>query len=385
MAAEPTIEDLKIKVRELEKELKRQKKIEGELRESEEKFKTLFENANDELIYIDTEGRVVELNSKIEDLFGYTRDEVLGRKFTEFDFLKPEFLEQSLEILNDVISGKPMQGIIEFEGIHKSGRKVFFEGSSGLIKKEGEIQGVLIIIRDITERKKTEKELIAYQEILRSLSNELLLSEEKERRRIARDLHDSVGQALAISKIKLASLQEISDASEYTKTLNEVRELINQTILDTRTLTFELSPPVLYELGFEAAVEWLIDQVQERHGIIIDFHDDGLDKEMNDSTKVLMFRVARELLINTVKHSKTETAEVAVQKDGTNIQFSIQDYGIGFDPEKIDPHASGTGGFGLFSIRDRLSHIDGCLEIESEHGTGTRVTMIVPTGKEEKR
>lgn len=378
MTVKPTYEELEQQVADLKKEILARKQIESELRESEEKFKTIFQSVNDEIVYIDTDGTIVELNDRIENFFGYKREEVIGRKFSEFDFLKPEFLQKSIEILNDVVSGKPAQGIVEFEGTSKKGKRVFFEGSSGIIKEDGKIKGVLVIVRDITERKQKEKELLAYQEKLRSLSNELLLTEELERRRIATDLHDSIGQSLAFAKIKLGVVQEASTSNEFKEELDKIRKLIEQTISDTRTLTFELSPPVLYELGFEAAVEWFIEQIQKQHDISIEYTDDGHHKPMRDSTKILMFRAARELLINVVKHADTTKAKVTIQKDKEKIKFIIQDNGAGFDTSKINAHLQGTGGFGLFSIQDRLSHIGGHLNIESKYGKGTKVTMIAP-------
>ncbi len=122
------------------------------------------------------------------------------------------------------------------------------------------------MIRDITERKASEEKIRVYEEQLRSLASELTLLEERERRRIANDLHDHIGQNLALSKIKLGELRA-SVSSSLVKPLHEIHGLIEQTIQYTRSLTFELSPPILYELGFEAAVEWLAEQIQEKHGI----------------------------------------------------------------------------------------------------------------------
>jgi PAS domain S-box-containing protein len=378
MAPESSVQVLKQRVKELEQELAQCRKIEEELRESEQKFKTLFANASDEIIYIDADGTAVEINDKMESLFGYERDLVIGRKFTEFDFFTPDLLQETIKNFEEVIAGRSFPGLVEFEAIHKSGRKIFFEANAGVIREEGRIKGLLITLRDITERKHTERELIEYQNKLRSLSDELLLTEEEERRRIATDLHDRIGQALAIAKIKLGELRQSISSSVMGEELDAVRKLIEQTILDTRSLTFELSPPVLYEFGFEAAIEWLVEQIHERYGVRIEFQDDGQEKPVAESVRVLLFRSARELLINTVKHAEARTARVWISRSGDTIEFRLEDDGVGFDPSQINSSIRGTGGFGLFSIRDRLSHIGGDLRIESRRKEGTRVVMTAP-------
>jgi len=166
--------------------------------------------------------------------------------------------------------------------------------------------------------------------------------------------------------------------------LAEVCDSLDQTIENTRLLTFDLSSPILYELGFEAAVaEWLVEQIQQKYGIATEFEDDGQHKPLDEDIRVLLFRDVRELLINVVKHAHAHKVKVTVRKVGSNIYVSVADDGVGFDIAEVSSIATKTGGFGLFSIRERLERLGGHLEVESKRGHGTKVTITAPL-KDEK-
>ena len=183
---------------------------------------------------------------------------------------------------------------------------------------------------------------------------------------------------MAFCNIKLGALQESASSSGLGESVREIRKHIEQVIGDTRSLTFELSPPILHELGFEAAVEWLAEQVQSENGITSDFEDDGQPKPLNKDILFLLFRAVRELLVNVVKHAQARHVKISIQRDENDIKVIVIDDGIGFDPTMTDSQSGITRGFGLFSIRERLDHIGKRLEIESQPGQGTRVTLVAP-------
>jgi signal transduction histidine kinase len=205
------------------------------------------------------------------------------------------------------------------------------------------------------------------------------LAEERERRRLATELHDRISQALVISKIKLDALRKSGRSRKLDKALEDVCNSIGQTIQDTRTLTFDLGSPVLHELGFEAAVsEWLTDRIQKKHGITVEFEDDGEPKPLDDDARILLFRDVRELLTNVAKHASAHKVKVSIRKVGSEMHIRVEDDGWGFDTKKAAATAVRNGGFGLFSIRERLGQLGGHLEIESEPGCGTKATLIAP-------
>jgi PAS domain S-box-containing protein len=235
------------------------------------------------------------------------------------------------------------------------------------------------LVLEVEERKKKEQELLGYQQRLRHVSSELLQTEERERRRIATEIHDRIGQALAVSKIQLGALQAEADSEDIKKKIEDVRGLLSQTIRDTRTLTFELSPPVLYELGLQAALEWLAEIVRKQSGLAVDVAGDGSDRKLDPDRRVLLFRTCRELLLNVVKHAGARRVRVSVHGDGAAILVSISDDGTGFDPDLLqagyDPFERG---FGLFSIREQLRHHGGTFNVDSAPDRGSEVTIVMP-------
>ena len=232
---------------------------------------------------------------------------------------------------------------------------------------------------DITERKQAEENLRWYQQQLRSLAAELALAEEQERHRIATDLHDGVAQLLAASKVKLESLKvECQSDLRMAEPVHELRLLIEEAIRGTRSLVLDLSPPILHELGFEPAVQWLAEKTQAEHGIAVSFEHDGQAKPLSEDMGLGLFRAVRELLINVVKHARAKQVKVSAQRDGPNIRIQVQDDGVGFDWAEFRSRKDLKSGFGLFSVRERIEYFGGSFQLDSELGRGTRVTLLVP-------
>lgn len=232
---------------------------------------------------------------------------------------------------------------------------------------------------EIKVRKEVEKKLLVYQKQLQSLSSQILLIEEREKRRIASELHDCIGQTLALTKIKLGLLGKLSESVESKKIIDETIQLVEETIKGTRTLTFELSPPILYELGLRQAIQWLVDQFSEQHGITIRLEKYERDISSDKTIRFILFQAVRELLINIVKHAKATGVDVTMSLVNDNLKIVIEDNGIGFSED-----AKAYTGYGLFNIRERINHINGHFEVKSIHSRGTRATIMVPLDLSEK-
>jgi signal transduction histidine kinase len=237
---------------------------------------------------------------------------------------------------------------------------------------------------EIEERIGNEKKMREQQEKLRSLSTELVLTEERQRRQIATELHDRIGQNLAVTKMKLGELRESYPSNLPAAQLSRISEIVEQTIQDTRSLTFEISPPILYALGLRPALESLIDQIQEQYKIRIKFSDDGQPKFLNDSSRVIIYRAVRELLFNVVKHACAQSAEVFIRRIDDSIQIGIEDDGVGCDISQVDSRMNKARGFGLFSIRERFNHLGGRVDVQSKPGEGTRVILLLPVTCDEQ-
>ena len=216
--------------------------------------------------------------------------------------------------------------------------------------------------------------LMDYQQRLRTLAAQLSAAEDRERRLIAADLHDSVGQYLSMANQRLKMLR--MDQPPPPHTLDQIIMLVDKAILETRSLTAQLSPPVLYLIGLEAALEWLTDISQERFGLKIEVMDDGSYKPLDHEARDFLFRAVLELVNNVAKHADTNLAVIVLEKEDDYLKLSVADHGKGFDYCNADPFDS--EGFGLFSIRERIFALGGRIVISSEPDNGTTVTLLWP-------
>jgi signal transduction histidine kinase len=226
-----------------------------------------------------------------------------------------------------------------------------------------------------------EKELA----IRKTLASELSYAEERERRRIAIGVHDNLGQKLVMVKFRLQALTaSVSDRNMQTALSNEII-MMDDILDDIRSLTFELSNPLLYEVGFESAIKsWLKTEIQKNAGLKCEFTSDDKKIELDEDIKIVLFKAARELLINIVKHAKARTVKVGIAKRNNEVVVTVEDDGAGFDVSKLGLPSGEEGGFGLFSVKERLEYMGGRLEIESWSGKGTRIVMTAPVTKSEQ-
>ena len=212
----------------------------------------------------------------------------------------------------------------------------------------------------------------------------LAQADEAERRHIATELHDGVGQQLAVSRIKLGVLRALTSSTPLAESLGEVCEILEDVIGKTRTLTFDLSSPVLHELGLGPALEQLVEHLREEHGIECDLEQHGDPQPLDEQTRGILFRAVRELLFNIVKHARARKATVSIRTQADTVQIAVADDGVGFAVSSGFAGRHSGDGFGLFSIHERLEFIGGSLRVESLPGRGTRVTLVAPLKQPER-
>ena len=198
-------------------------------------------------------------------------------------------------------------------------------------------------------------------------------------------IHDDLGQKLAMVKFRLQALQGSVSDRNMLAALNNECIVMDDILDDIHSLTFELSNPLLYEVGFEAAMKsWLKYEIEKNAGLKCEFASDDKKIELDEDTKVVLFKAVRELLINIVKHAGARTVKVGIAKRNNEVEVTVEDDGVGFDVSKLGLPSGKKGGFGLFNIRERLEYIGGRLEIESSPAKGTRVVMTAPVKKSEQ-
>jgi PAS domain S-box-containing protein len=359
----------------LQEEFIERLKAEEALRKSEEHHRTLIETMNEGLSMVDKDGIITFVNDQFCSMTGYAKDELIG------SYEKTLLDKENQKIFRRHWSRRKKGDASPYEITltKKQGGKLHaYISPKPLFDDSGDFSGSFGIFTDITERKQAEEKLYHYQEQLRSLASELSLVEERQRRCIATELNDYISQALYYCKNKLEMLKETKTIQDCSTSTDEIVNLIEQIIQYTKSLTFQLGTPILYEEGLEAALKWLGYQFQKQVGLIFHFEDDLKPKPLADETIILLYQAVRELLINVTRHAKAKNARVSIERDYKHVHIQVEDDGIGFDTTKINPYKTETSGFGLFSIHERLKFLGGEFKLISKPGVGTRASLIVP-------
>jgi PAS domain S-box-containing protein len=254
-----------------------------------------------------------------------------------------------------------------------------------LLDEHGQVEYLVFALEDVTERTKAEQQLQALNQTLhrrtqqlRALASDLTLAEQRERHRLAQLLHDHLQQLLVGAKFRASPLHRSSDP-QIAQAARDIDDLLDQSIAASRSLTAELSPPILHEAGLIPALEWLCGSIRQTHGLQIKYSFDPHAEPRSADVRVLLFQSVRELLLNTIKHSGVKVAQLHATAVDGQTRILVADGGKGFDPAAADPGA-GMRGFGLFSIQERVDSLGGRVEIDSAPGRGTRVTLYAPMG-----
>jgi PAS domain S-box-containing protein len=352
--------------------------LESQLILSEERFSLFMENLPGVAFIKDTRGRYIFCNKGCELAFAKNGvQEILNR--TDAELWPPEIAAGYVENDRQVLSNKSALQFVQPYFRRGNSKKLWMIVTKfPILDQNGEPVLLCGIGIDISEKKEAEDALRDQQEQLLALTAELSLAEERERRRIAGELHDQIGQTLAFAKIKLDVLHHALHSSGHARSIAEIRRAIETSIQEVRTLTFQISPPLLYELGFEAALDWLCEWALETHGLVVRFQDDWEPEELAEAVRSTLFQAVRELLINVAKHGHTKKAEISLRKSADGLLLQVADQGAGFDLTKLAVKKENKSGFGLFNIRQRIGYLGGGFSIASDPGKGTRVTLVVP-------
>ena len=347
------------------------KQLEKSLKESEHRFRITLLNSP---IVVFNQDRNLRFTWIYNPHHGYSQDDVIGK--TDADFFEIESIARLTEIKRSVIE----TGISRREEVSMklAGELLYYDSTfEPLRDPEGNIMGITCVAIDITKRKQDEELIRSYQEQLSLLASRLSLVEEKERRRIAKDLHDNIGQILACAKLKLGELNK-SFHVDCRPAVGQIYELVDQSIRYTRSLTAELSVPILYEMGLQPAVAWLGREFQKNHAVQFHLRDDGTNKPLNEDVQIVLFKAVRELLTNVGKHAHAKNITVSLARKDGSMQITVEDDGVGFDVEDTRKGTRIQTCFGLFSTREALKNCAGSLDIDSAPGRATRITLTAP-------
>jgi two-component system CheB/CheR fusion protein len=355
------------------------KQAQESLRRSEERLRLTLESVTDyAYITLDTSGRIVDWQAGAELMFGYSRDEILGQPVAIL--FTPEDRAQGApeaEIEQARTTGRAAD---ERWHLRKDGTRFFMSGVMVPLH-DGKIIGYVKVARDLTERRQMEEALESEVQVrteqVRTLVIQLAMSEQEERRRISGILHDDLQQQLFSLNVQLAMLHQQLDSQALTdarQTIADIGEALGNSIQVTRSLSVNLSPPILHDEGLFEAIRWLASHIEQQQGLHVEVRLEGTLPLLDEDLRVLLFQVVRELLFNIVKHAGVTTAAVALAVENQQLRIEVSDRGQGFDATLHRAQASQ----GLLRISQRLELIGGRFEVNSSPGQGTHVIIHVP-------
>ncbi|MBU0528807.1 PAS domain S-box protein [bacterium] len=355
----------------LQHEITERMQIQALLKESHDRYESIFDGTEDGIVYSDWKGNILSVNSAFSKLTGIKRDDIIGQNGITLakQLIPKQFMPGITQFINNVLKGVAVRGF-PFEYNNKS--------LELHIQEEKGKPGITVMIRDVTELNKTKGKIILHQKNLQSLTNELTMAEEKTRRRLAITLHDKLGQSLILAKFKINELTKQATDSKHKKVINEITSFIEDAINESRNITYELSPTVLYEMGLISAISWKLDEIEKSKKIRTSLLDQSKSYEIGKRKEIILYRTICELLQNIIKHAKAKNVNVAFRQLKDNYRITVSDDGTGFDLKAMREKAVAQKKFGLFSIMERIKYIGGEVNINSVSNKGTKVIIDLP-------
>jgi PAS domain S-box-containing protein len=316
--------------------------------------------------YVGADGCYRFCNRAFEALCGWPAAVVHGRPI--FEVLDPDTYAALREHVRAALVGESVrfEGQLAFPGTGPRFVSILFAPDR---RPDARTRGFYMMIDDRTALEEARR-------ALRKAATQGALAEERDRRALAADLHDDAGQLLSLASIKLRALQEEAGEAPWVARLGEVEELTREARRSITSLSFQLSPPLLYDVGFVAAAEWLAESLKQRYGLETQIVTADGEPPLEEATRATLFRALRELLINVARHAGRPRAEVVIQAGPERLVVTVADEGVGFDLR------SRARGFGLWHVIERIESLGGSVAVASAPGEGTRVCVTVPTARE---
>lgn len=326
-------------------------------------------------IFIVQEGRIVFCNQRFADMYGYEREELIGKD--SLDLVPAQDRTTIAALREKRLQGTATPSEYEVRGIRKDGQIIWTIRRNSLINYNGN-PAILGNSVEISERKNMESRLKKSEKILRFLSAQLLIAHENERKRIARELHDTIAQNLAGIKFYLSHKIESMENRQYLsqKTLQPALEMADRSIREVRRIITDLRPPCIDDLGILATINWHCRQFKKKFPEISIVQDFGIEeKDIPNSLKLIIYRILQESLNNVAKHSGADQVKLAIKKDKNTLVFSIEDNGSGFEIINALSPKNSEKGWGIIGMKERTELSGGFFSIESSLEKGTTILI----------
>lgn len=358
----------------LREEILERTRAEQELRTSETRYRLLVESMNEGLCVVDAEGVLTYVNQKLAEMIGYPIGELVDRRPEEF------FSEESLPQLEDQLKRRRRaeRGVYQVSLRSKEGQQVpVLISSTPLLGEDGSFQGSFAVITDIGEIKRAEDDLRQWRTYLQLLSSQLLAAQERERERVARELHDGIGQTLSAVKFQIETA--FAGDLERQELMESVVSRLKGAVEEVRRIGMALRPSILDDLGLLATVGWFCREFRQTYpGFALETQLLLEEADVPEPLKIVIFRVLQEAMNNVAKHSHASRVRVSLAREADALVLEVGDDGMGFDVETALALRSTRRSLGLDSMRERTQLSGGSFWIDSEAGLGTTVTASWP-------
>lgn len=356
------------------------KQAEEAVRASENRWRTMFDNAAIGIALVDAMGRPVHSNPALQRMLGYTAEELHCMSFVEFTH--PDDTAKDWSLAREMFEGQRDYYQTEKRFIRKDGRVLWGHLTASAVRDgNGKWQFGVGMVEDITERKQAEAQLRATSAQLRALMASLQSAREQEGIRIAREIHDELGSALTTLRWDLEAIDKAISEVEDQPLMLALRDkigtmvgLIDTTVRVVRRISSELRPPILDDLGLAAAIEWQTQQFQTRTGILCQYDGPGEALDLDQEQSTAIFRIFQEALTNVLRHAQATRVNVTLEEEGAEVVLKIRDNGRGITAGEQD----GLHTLGLLGMRERAYLIGGRVDLTGIRGQGTTVTLRVP-------
>jgi two-component system, NarL family, sensor histidine kinase UhpB len=335
----------------------------------------ILDSVADPLLVKDSDFRYVLMNDAFCNFVKLHRIDLLG--LSDFDIFTP----QEAHIFRAVD-----KTVLECGNEHENEEKItdpdgivhyFAAKKTRYIDEKGN-RFIVCILRDITAHKRAEENLNEKRKSLTAMAIELSLAEERERIRIASELHDQIGQSLILARIKMAQLKNLQHSEEFESVSTVVSDLLDKVIQNVRSMTVQISPPLLVAAGLEASLEFLSRQMLTDYDLKVEFYDDRSEKPLSEELRFVLYQIARELLINVAKHANADMAWLSICRKNERLLLCVEDRGKGFNSDDSLLNGPSSCSFGLFNIQQRVEHLGGMMSVWSKVGHGAAIEVEMP-------
>jgi len=342
--------------------------------EAQARLAAIVDHSSDGIIGRTLDGAITSWNAGAERILGYTAAETIGRQMIEIE--PPELRQDIAARRNGLMRGQAGMNS-EKARITKDGRRIVLAIRGFAIKDDsGNIVGTAVILRDLSERIRADQSRHSYAARLQTVSRKLLEVQEDERKRLARELHDQVGQVLTALKINLQVIERQPHAAQLALKIAECAQIANEALQQVRTLMLDLRPPHLDELGLIVALRAHAERVVAPANLALRFSAPAVLPKLPPTIEIVVFRIVQEALTNILRHAGARNVWIELALDGDRLELTIRDNGNGFDLAEAHRRAISGGSIGLLSMEERAALADGRIEIRTAPGAGTMVRAM---------